>query len=141
MTVKQTADTLTIEGEFAYQSYFTWTDVERFEFADGTIWTKQTIQERRLHFHTSRINEPLDTLNPAVNSFLEQARTFMLQQLRDGDKAARIGALLGFQNVLYPGDAGLVVGGAPAFGAVNFGSFAWPGAQGQQHDRTGLAER
>src|SRR5262249_11864490 len=46
----------------------------------------QTIQERRDQFHTSRVGEFLDPLNPDVNSFLEQARAFFFQQT--GDAAA-----------------------------------------------------
>jgi DHA2 family multidrug resistance protein len=43
----------------------------------------QTIQERRLQFHTSRVGEFLDPLNPVVTSFLEQARAFFYQQTGD----------------------------------------------------------
>ena len=46
----------------------------------------QTIQERREQFHTARVGEFLDPLNPHVNSFLEQARAFFFQQT--GDPAA-----------------------------------------------------
>jgi MFS transporter, DHA2 family, multidrug resistance protein len=54
----------------------------------GSVGTSmaQTIQERREQFHTSRIGEFLDTLNPAVNSFLEQARAFFFEHT--GDAAA-----------------------------------------------------
>jgi DHA2 family multidrug resistance protein len=45
----------------------------------------QTIQERRLQFHSSRVDEFLDPLNPHVNTFLEQARAFFYQ--RTGDAA------------------------------------------------------
>jgi Ca2+-binding RTX toxin-like protein len=41
LTLAATGDTLRVEGEFAYQAWFTWTDVETFEFTDGTIWTKE----------------------------------------------------------------------------------------------------
>jgi DHA2 family multidrug resistance protein len=44
----------------------------------------QTLQERRDQFHTLRLGENLDPLNPAVSSFLEQAQT----QLNMGDPAA-----------------------------------------------------
>jgi DHA2 family multidrug resistance protein len=42
----------------------------------GSVGTSlsQTIQERRDQFHTLRLGENLDQLNPAVNSFLEQAQ-------------------------------------------------------------------
>ena len=43
----------------------------------------QTIQERREQFHTARIGDFLDTLNPKVSSFLEQAQAFFLQQTGD----------------------------------------------------------
>src|SRR5262249_50289474 len=51
----------------------------------GSVGTSmaQTIQERRLQFHTSRVGEFLDPLNPQVNSFLEQARAFFYQQTGD----------------------------------------------------------
>ncbi|HEU4679286.1 MAG TPA: DHA2 family efflux MFS transporter permease subunit, partial [Terrimicrobiaceae bacterium] len=43
----------------------------------GSVGTSvaQTLHERREQFHTLRLGENLDTLNPAVNSFLEQAQT------------------------------------------------------------------
>ena len=40
----------------------------------------QTIEQRRLQFHTARMGEFLDPLNPHVNSFLEQARASFFQQ-------------------------------------------------------------
>jgi DHA2 family multidrug resistance protein len=43
----------------------------------------QTVQERRDQFHTLRLGESLDPLNPAVTSFLEQARGVFLQQTGD----------------------------------------------------------
>ena len=43
----------------------------------------QTIQERRLQFHTERLGEFLDPLNPEVTSFMEQARALYLQQTGD----------------------------------------------------------
>jgi DHA2 family multidrug resistance protein len=51
----------------------------------GSVGTSmaQTIQERREQFHLSRVGEFLDPLNPAVNSFLEQARAFFFQQSGD----------------------------------------------------------
>jgi DHA2 family multidrug resistance protein len=54
----------------------------------GSVGTSmaQTMQERREQFHASRVGEFLDPLNPAVNSFLEQARDFFYQQT--GDAAA-----------------------------------------------------
>jgi DHA2 family multidrug resistance protein len=54
----------------------------------GSVGTSmaQTVQERRLQFHVSRVGEFLDPLNPAVNSFGKQARAFFYQQT--GDAAA-----------------------------------------------------
>jgi DHA2 family multidrug resistance protein len=54
----------------------------------GSVGTSvaQTVQERRLQFHVARAGEFLDPLNPAVNSFGEQARAFFYQQT--GDAAA-----------------------------------------------------
>jgi DHA2 family multidrug resistance protein len=51
----------------------------------GSVGTSmaQTVQERREQFHLSRVGEFLDPLNPAVNSFLEQARAFFFQQTGD----------------------------------------------------------
>ncbi len=43
----------------------------------------QTFQERRDQFHTLRLGESLDPFNPAVVSFLEQARGRFLQQTGD----------------------------------------------------------
>jgi len=43
----------------------------------------QTFQERRDQFHTLRLGESLDSFNPAVASFLEQARGAFLQQTGD----------------------------------------------------------
>ena len=43
-----------------------------------------TLHERRDQFHTLRLGEHLDPLNPAVNSFVEQAQA----QLNSGDPAA-----------------------------------------------------
>ena len=47
----------------------------------GSVGTSiaQTIHERREQFHTLRLGENLDLLNPAVNSFLEQAQSYLLQ--------------------------------------------------------------
>src|SRR6516165_8472480 len=51
----------------------------------GSVGTSvaQTIQERRDQFHSLRLNENLDTLNPAVNSFFQQAQDGFLQQTGD----------------------------------------------------------
>ena len=54
----------------------------------GSVGTSlsQTLQERRDQFHTLRLGESLDSFNPAVHSFLEQAQARFLQQT--GDPAA-----------------------------------------------------
>jgi DHA2 family multidrug resistance protein len=66
----------------------------------GSVGTSiaQTIQERRDQFHSLRLNENLDALNPAVNSFLQQAHAGFLQQ--NGDPvAARQMALQALANL------------------------------------------
>jgi MFS transporter, DHA2 family, multidrug resistance protein len=47
----------------------------------GSVGTSiaQTIHERREQFHSLRLGEYLDPLNPTVNSFLEQAQSYLLQ--------------------------------------------------------------
>lgn len=54
----------------------------------GSVGTSlaQTIQERRDQFHSLRLGENLDPLNPAVTSYLDQAQPVFLQQT--GDPAA-----------------------------------------------------
>jgi DHA2 family multidrug resistance protein len=51
----------------------------------GSVGTSvaQTIQERRDQFHSLRLGENLDPLNPAVNSYLDQAQPVFLQQTSD----------------------------------------------------------
>jgi len=51
----------------------------------GSVGTSvaQTIQERRDQFHTLRLGENLDPLNPAVNSYLDQVQPCFLQQTGD----------------------------------------------------------
>jgi len=51
----------------------------------GSVGTSlgQTITERREQFHSLRLGEYLDPLNPAVNSFLAQAKPGYLQQTGD----------------------------------------------------------
>jgi DHA2 family multidrug resistance protein len=53
---------------------------------EGGVGTSmaQTLHERRDQFHTMRLGEYLDPLNPAVSSFVEQAQA----QLNMGDPAA-----------------------------------------------------
>ena len=54
----------------------------------GSVGTSlaQALEWRREHFHTARVGEFLDPLNPAVKSFLQQGRAFFFQQT--GDPAA-----------------------------------------------------
>ena len=52
----------------------------------------QTLQERRIQFHTARAGEFLDPFNPDVSSFLEQARAFFFQQTGDPAGIATDGA-------------------------------------------------
>jgi DHA2 family multidrug resistance protein len=51
----------------------------------GSVGTSmaQTLEQRRLQFHVSRVGEFLDPLNPHVNEYAEQARAFFLQQTGD----------------------------------------------------------
>jgi len=53
----------------------------------GSVGTSmaQTVEQRRLQFHLSRVDEHLDPFNPSVASFLEHAREFFFQ--RTGDAA------------------------------------------------------
>jgi DHA2 family multidrug resistance protein len=52
----------------------------------GSVGTSvaQTILERREQFHTLRLNEQLDSLNPAVTDALSNGHTFFYQQTGDG---------------------------------------------------------
>jgi DHA2 family multidrug resistance protein len=51
----------------------------------GSVGTSvaQTIVQRREQFHDLRLGENLDLLNPAVNSYLDQAQPIFLQQTAD----------------------------------------------------------
>ena len=51
----------------------------------GSVGTSlaQTIQQRRDQFHSLRLGENLDPLNPAVNSYLDQTQRVFLQQSGD----------------------------------------------------------
>jgi DHA2 family multidrug resistance protein len=51
----------------------------------GSVGTSlaQTIHERREQFHTLRLNEGLDVLNPAVNQLIQQGQTLYQQQSGD----------------------------------------------------------
>src|SRR5262249_22783469 len=51
----------------------------------GSVGTSmsQTIEQRRQQFHTARVGEFLDPLNPHVSSFSEQGRAYFFQQTGD----------------------------------------------------------
>jgi DHA2 family multidrug resistance protein len=51
----------------------------------GSVGTSlaQTIQQRRDQFHSLRLGENLDPLNPAVNSYVDQAQRVFLEQSGD----------------------------------------------------------
>jgi MFS transporter, DHA2 family, multidrug resistance protein len=51
----------------------------------GSVGTSiaQTIQQRRLQMHSARVGEFLDPLNPEVQSYLDQSRTFLYEQTGD----------------------------------------------------------
>jgi DHA2 family multidrug resistance protein len=51
----------------------------------GSVGTSmaQTIQQRRLQFHLSRLTDGLDPLNPHVQSFMDQGQAALLQQTGD----------------------------------------------------------
>jgi DHA2 family multidrug resistance protein len=65
----------------------------------GSVGTSvaQTILERREQFHTLRLNENLDTLNPAVTQLFVQGRAFFLQHFGDAAAAQKM-ALQALQN-------------------------------------------
>ena len=58
----------------------------------GSVGTSiaQTIQERREQFHTLRLNEHLDSLNPAVSQLFDQGRQFFLQNTGDAPLAQQL---------------------------------------------------
>ena len=58
----------------------------------GSVGTSvaQTIQERRDQFHSLRLGENLDPLNPAVSSYLDQAQPVFLQQTGDAVAAKQM---------------------------------------------------
>ena len=66
----------------------------------GSVGTSlaQTFHERRDQFHTLRLGESLDPFNPAMASFLEQARGVFLQQTGD-PYAARLLAWQALENL------------------------------------------
>jgi DHA2 family multidrug resistance protein len=50
----------------------------------------QTLQVRRDQFHTWRVGEFLDSFNPTVSSYLQQAQAFFFQQTGDAPGAQRM---------------------------------------------------
>jgi DHA2 family multidrug resistance protein len=58
----------------------------------GSVGTSmaQTIQERREQFHTLRLGEFLDPLNPAVTSFVRQSQSALYRQTGDAVLAKRM---------------------------------------------------
>jgi DHA2 family multidrug resistance protein len=63
----------------------------------GSVGTSlsQTLEQRRLQFHLSRVGETLDPFNPDVNSFLQQAQQFFVGETGDpaGARAMALQAL------------------------------------------------
>ncbi len=57
----------------------------------GSVGTSmaQTIEQRRLQFHVSRVGENIEPFNPSVTSFLEQARATFFQQTGDAAGSQR----------------------------------------------------
>jgi len=66
----------------------------------GSVGTSlgQTITERREQFHVLRLGENLDPLNPAVNSYIQQAQPAYLQQTGDPVGAQQV-ALQSLENL------------------------------------------
>jgi DHA2 family multidrug resistance protein len=58
----------------------------------GSVGTSvaQTIQERREQFHILRLNERLDSLNPAVTQLFHQGQSFFLQHTGDAVLSQRL---------------------------------------------------
>jgi DHA2 family multidrug resistance protein len=91
----------------------------------GSVGTSlgQTIQERRDQFHTLRLNEFLDPLNPQVNAFLEQAQANFYRQTGDMARAHEM-ALQSLSNLRAQQAASLAyfdifwIAGMLAFGLV-----------------------
>ena len=66
----------------------------------GSVGTSmaQALEWRRDQFHTERVGEFLDPLNPTVNSFLEQSKAFFLEQTGDAAASAQM-ALQSLENL------------------------------------------
>jgi MFS transporter, DHA2 family, multidrug resistance protein len=67
----------------------------------GSVGTSlaPALEWRREHFHTARVGEFLDPLNPVVNSFLEQGRAFYLQLTGDAAASQQL-ALQSLENLV-----------------------------------------
>ncbi len=59
----------------------------------------QTIEQRRLQFHSERISEFLDPFNPNVTGFLEQGQSYFHQQTGDPAASEQM-ALQALQNLV-----------------------------------------
>ncbi len=46
LTIVGTQDVVTIKGQWGQTAWFSWTDIENFAFADGTVWTKSEVAAR-----------------------------------------------------------------------------------------------
>lgn len=66
----------------------------------GSVGTSlaQTLEQRREQFHTARVGEFLDPLNPHVSHYYEQGRAFFFQQTGD-PAASRLLSLQGLANL------------------------------------------
>jgi len=66
----------------------------------GSVGTSmaQTIQERRLQFHVSRVGEFLDPLNPTLNEKMNEVRAYIYQQTGDGPGSQQM-ALQALENL------------------------------------------
>jgi len=42
------SDTLTIKDQFLYSAWFTWNDIETFQFANGTLWSDLDVRQKLL---------------------------------------------------------------------------------------------
>jgi len=58
----------------------------------GSVGTSvaQTIQQRRFQFHTLRLNEQLDLLNPPFTQLLQSGRSFFMQNTGDAPLSRRM---------------------------------------------------
>ncbi|HEY7087890.1 MAG TPA: DHA2 family efflux MFS transporter permease subunit [Tepidisphaeraceae bacterium] len=68
----------------------------------GSVGTSvaQTILERREQFHTLRLNEHLDPLNPAVQQLLQQGQNFFIQHTGDAPMSREL-TLQALENVRH----------------------------------------